>query len=237
MSNPYFQFKQFTVYHDKCAMKVGTDGVLLGAWTPLDGQVEHILDVGTGTGLVALQLAQRSRQADIVAVEIDEAASGQAMENVDRSPWKERIRVACSDFRNFEPACGFDRIVSNPPYFVSSLKCPDRLRSMARHTGGGLNYGLLFERSARMLLPEGLVCIIVPAEVEKEVLHAAWQWKFYPRQCVRVYTKPGKPCRRLLMAFSLQPGGYREDTLFIEDASGAYSAGYTELVRDFYLKM
>ena len=102
MSNPYFQFKQFTVWHDKCAMKVGTDGVLLGAWTSVQG-AHSILDVGTGTGLVALMLAQRSLpNTNIVALEIDEAAAGQAKENIVRSPWKKQIEVVQADFRKYQ---------------------------------------------------------------------------------------------------------------------------------------
>ena len=133
MSNPYFQFKQFTVWHDKCAMKVGTDGVLLGAWTSVES-AHRILDIGTGTGLVALMLVQRSLpDANIVALEIDEAAVGQARENIIRSPWKERVEVVQADFRKYRSSDKFDVIVSNPPYFVDSLECPDRQRTAARH--------------------------------------------------------------------------------------------------------
>ena len=135
MSNPYFQFKQFTVWHDKCAMKVGTDGVLLGAWASVQN-AHKILDVGTGTGLVALMLAQRSLpDADIIALEIDGAAAGQARENVTRSPWKERVEVVQTDFRDYQSSDKFDVIVSNPPYFVDSLECPDQQRNAARHNG------------------------------------------------------------------------------------------------------
>ena len=138
MSNPYFQFKQFTVWHDKCAMKVGTDGVLLGAWASVQN-AHKILDVGTGTGLVALMLAQRSLpDADIIALEIDEAAAGQARENVTRSPWKERVEVVQTDFRDYQSSDKFDVIVSNPPYFVDSLECPDQQRNAARHNGSSL---------------------------------------------------------------------------------------------------
>ena len=127
MSNPYFQFKQFTVWHDKCAMKVGTDGVLLGAWTSVQG-AHSILDVGTGTGLVALMLAQRSLpNTNIVALEIDEAAARQAKENIVRSPWKKQIEVVQADFRKYQSPEKFDVIVSNPPYFVDSLGCPDQI--------------------------------------------------------------------------------------------------------------
>ena len=133
MRNPFFSFKQFTVRHDRCAMKVGTDGVLLGAWA----DVRHsrsILDVGTGTGLIALMLAQRCPQAQIVGIDIDEAAVGQALENMSASPWAERLSAQCQDVRSLCQEGCYDTIVSNPPYFVDSLKCPDEQRTTARHT-------------------------------------------------------------------------------------------------------
>ena len=133
MSNLCFEFKQFTVWHDKCAMKVGTDGVLLGAWANVES-AKHILDVGTGTGLIALMLAQRTVQADVTAIEIDSMAAIQARENIAHSPWKNRITLFNCDFRYFHDDLKYDLIVSNPPYFVNALKCLDKQRNMARHT-------------------------------------------------------------------------------------------------------
>lgn len=142
MPKSSFKFKQFTIFHDKCAMKVGTDGVLLGAWAPAD-KAKRILDVGTGTGLIALQLAQRNPHARITAIEIDAAAAGQATENVSHSPWADRVEVICHDFRDYQPENRFDLIVSNPPYFIDALKCPDEQRCTARHAGN-LNYDYCF---------------------------------------------------------------------------------------------
>lgn len=235
MSNPSFKFKQFTIYHDKCAMKVGTDGVLLGAWAPVDN-TKRILDVGTGTGLIALQLAQRNQQATITALEIDAAAAEQATENVQRSPWPDRVEVVCIDFRNYQSEEKFDLIVSNPPYFIDALKCPDEQRRMARHTGG-LNYDLLFRRSAHLLGEQGRVSIIIPAEAESAVIDAAWNHKLYPLHRTRVFTKPGKPCRRVLLTFSFQNEGCVEDSLCIEmEKHNEYTPEYRALTRDFYLK-
>lgn len=159
-------------------MKVGTDGVLLGAWAPVESS-KRILDVGTGTGLISLQLAQRNSDAIITAIEIDEAAAGQAKENVARSPWSNRIEIVCCDFRNYASKEKFDLIASNPPYFIDALRCPDEQRRLARHTGE-LNYELLFRNSTRMLSEQGGVSIIVPAEVEKAVIDTVWTHKLFP---------------------------------------------------------
>lgn len=132
MPNPYFSFKQFTVYHDRCAMKVGTDGVLLGAWADVVS-ARNILDIGTGTGLISLMMAQRCN-ARIRAVDIDADAVEQARGNVAASPWQDRIEVELQDICHFTSETLFDVIVSNPPYFTDSLKCPGKQRNIARHT-------------------------------------------------------------------------------------------------------
>lgn len=235
MPNPYFQFKQFTVWHDKCAMKVGTDGVLLGAWAEVT-DARKILDVGTGTGLIALMLAQRNPQADITAIEIDPAAAAQAEANVLHSPWPERIQVVCNDYRCFQSEDKYHLIVSNPPYFIDALTCPDRQRSMARHTCE-LNYEVFFGRSAQLLHEEGRVCIIIPAEVERQVVDTAWRYKLYPSRRLQVFTKPGKPCRRVLLSFGCLEGECIDETLCIEVAHHQHTAEYIALTGEFYLKM
>ena len=190
MSIPYFQFKQFTVWHDKCAMKVGTDGVLLGAWTSVES-AHRILDIGTGTGLVALMLAQRSLpDANIVALEIDEAAVGQARENVIRSPWKERVEVVQADFRKYRSSDKFDVIVSNPPYFVDSLECPDRQRTAARHNNS-LSYEDLLEGVSGLLTENGFFTVVIPADVAERVKKIASIKKLYAVRQLNVITKPG----------------------------------------------
>ena len=172
MSNPYFQFKQFTVWHDKCAMKVGTDGVLLGAWTSVES-AHRILDIGTGTGLVALMLAQRSLpDANIVALEIDEAAVGQARENIIRSPWKERVEVVQADFRKYRSSDKFDVMVSNPAFLVDSLECPDRQRAAAR-LNDSLTYEDLLEGVSGLLTENGFFTVVIPADVAEKILRFA----------------------------------------------------------------
>ncbi|MDR0892473.1 MAG: methyltransferase, partial [Mediterranea sp.] len=154
MSKPYFQFKQFTVWHDKCAMKVGTDGVLLGAWASVAG-ARRLLDVGTGTGLIALMLAQRcDADARLVALDIDALAVEQARGNVAASLWSDRIEVLEADFKQYHPDVKFDVVVSNPPYFTEALACPDPQRNMARHNDS-LSYGKLLEGVAKFLSQEG----------------------------------------------------------------------------------
>lgn len=236
MSNTSFQFKQFTIRHDKCAMKVGTDGVLLGAWAQVDS-CKRVLDVGAGTGLISLQLAQRNANAEVIAIEIDEAASQQASENIAGSPWADRVKVICSDFRNFQTEDKFDLIVSNPPYFVDALKCPDEQRRLARHTGE-LNYEFLFSHSANLLEEQGRISVIIPSEVEKTVIDTAWKYKLFPYDRLCVYTKPGKPCRRVLLSFGFQERECIEENLCIETVHHhQYTPEYITLTKDFYLKM
>ena len=153
MSNPYFDFKRFRIEQDRCSMKVGTDGVLLGAWFPMERGFS-VLDVGTGTGLVAIMAAQRGA-GSVTAVEIDPEASQQASENAANSPFKDLISVQCADFAHFTAQLRFDRIVCNPPYFVDSLTCPQDQRTLARHTIT-LTYEQLMRTAYKLLKNDGM---------------------------------------------------------------------------------
>ena len=236
MSNPYFQFKQFTVWHDQCAMKVGTDGVLLGAWASVE-RARRILDIGTGTGLVALMLAQRSLpDAKIVALEIDEAAAGQARENVARSPWQERIEVVQADFKKYQSSDKFDVIVSNPPYFVDSLECPDRQRAAARHNDS-LTYEELLEGVNRLLAADGLFTVVIPTDVVDRVKAIASMNKLYAIRQLNVITKPGGIPKRTLIAFSFSNRECVVEELLTELARHQYSEEYIALTREYYLNM
>ena len=216
MANPFFQFKQFTVWHDKCAMKVGTDGVLLGAWASVQG-AHRILDIGTGTGLVALMLAQRSLpDANIVALEIDEAAAGQAKENVARSPWKDRIEVVKQDFLFYQ--------------------CPDQQRSMARHNDS-LTYEKLLEGVADLLKKEGTFTIVIPTDVADRVKTAASEYHLYATRQLNVITKPGGTPKRMLITFTFNNEGCIKEELLTEVARHQYSEEYMTLTRDYYLNM
>lgn len=235
MSNSFFKFKQFTIYHDRCGMKVGTDGVLLGAWCRVES-ARFALDVGTGSGLIALQIAQRNPDIQITGLEIDETAAGQALGNVLQSPWKERVQIICTDYKLYQSERKFDVIVSNPPYFVDALRSPDARRRLARHIES-LNYDVLFRHAQSLLAPGGRISMITPAEVENLVRDAAWAQGFYPCRLTRVFTKPGKPCRRILWEFGASLAFCSEEILYIENGGGGYSNEYIALTRDFYLNM
>lgn len=235
MPNPFFEFKQFTVYHDRCAMKVGTDGVLLGAWTDVSSS-RHILDIGTGTGLIALMLAQRCAHARITAMDIETEAIEQARNNFLISPWKDRIEAVLQDIKSFSTSMTYDTIVSNPPYFVNSLKCPNNQRNTARHTDT-LDADSLLEKVATLLSEEGRFSIILPAEQMEEVIRIALGKKLYLSRQTMVITRPGLPPKRTLMEFSKSKTTFTANNLLIELDRHVYSEDYISLTRDFYLKM
>ena len=242
MASPFFRFKQFTVWHDRCAMKVGTDGVLLGAWCPI--QIENpsntfnILDIGTGSGLIALMLSQRAPYALITAIDIDQKAVEQAQYNFSISPWKERLECHLSALQQVEGEELFDLIVSNPPYFQDSLKNPDNQRAMARHTDT-LSYEELLSNSARLLKQQATLALVLPIEAEQQIITIAQTHKLYPTHITHVYPKPGKAAKRLLIAFSLLPIANSPspiaNSLTLESATSPRSEEYKNLTQEFYL--
>lgn len=238
MSNPYFRFKQFTVFHDKCAMKVGTDGVLLGAWASVDKAVD-VLDVGTGTGLIALMVAQRNPLARIVAIDVDEYAVAQATENVENSPFADRIAVGLWDFRQFvqnRPEC-FDLIVCNPPYFSDSLLPPDKARATARHSVSLTLDELLF--SARSCLRDrGVLSLILPYDKKDELDRLCEKHAFYMKRKTIVYPLPDSNPKRLLIELTVQLPGYSEtSSLIIENSRHQYTKDFSEMVSNFYIHL
>lgn len=236
MANDYFHFKQFTVNQNKCAMKVGTDGVLLGSWTNT-GQAKSILDVGTGTGLIALMLAQKSA-AHIDAVEIDEPAYAQACENVQSSPWPGRITIYKDSFQRFAGKAKkqYDIVLSNPPYFSKSLNPPDSQRNQARHDIS-LSFADLIENASLLLKKSGKLNLILPCplhenlikEAEKKGLFITRKWWIKPNK--------QKEPKRVLLEFSKTNKPLTDEkTLTIEkDKRHDYTKGYIELTKNFYL--
>ena len=235
MPNPFFKFKQFTIHHDRCAMKVGTDGVLLGAWVNLSNS-QHILDIGTGTGLIALMMAQRCKASSITAIDIDEEAVNQANENIQASPWKEQVKAVQQDICSYQPNVLFDTIVSNPPYFINSLKSSDAQRNTARHTDS-LSAEDLMRKSAELLTEEGHFSIILPTEQIEELIQIGERVGLYPSRRTNVITRPGLLPKRTLMEFCKRNTSYPTDELIVELDRHVYSEEYIALTRDFYLKM
>ena len=229
MSNPYFQFKQFTVWHDKCAMKVGTDGVLLGAWTSVES-AHRILDIGTGTGLVALMLAQRSLpDANIVALEIDEAAVGQARENVIRSPWKERVEVVQADFRKYRSSDKFDVIVSNPPYYFGKSNKTTQL-SIARNQET-LNIQELFESAKRLLKNHGSLFFVYDASQFEYIVLLCKQNNFSIKKVQFVYDNINA-CASIVLVYAIKNGKYGMKILepfILYDKNGKKTVQYEKL--------
>jgi len=240
MASACFKFKQFTVWHDRCAMKVGTDGVLLGAWSPLPEACAKVLDVGTGSGLIALMLAQRIQGAQITAIDIDAGAVEQAKYNFSVSPWADRLNCQQISLQDLEGEGVYDLIVSNPPYFQDSLKNPDSQRAIARHTDT-LSYDELLKHSARLLTTEGILALVLPIEAEQQIIALTQPLGLYPIHITHVYPKPGKAAKRLLIALQayLRPlpegKGEKRDELTLESETAPRSEAYKELTKEFYL--
>lgn len=237
MPNPYFSFKKFTVYHDKCAMKVGIDGVLLGAWAEV-GDAFSILDVGTGTGLIALMLAQRSNAA-VTGIDIDADAVLQASENIIQSPWQDRVDVQHASLQKFaaDTSPCFDLIVSNPPYFVNSTKAPVHNRTLARHTDT-LTHEELIENALGLLKPSGRICIILPVNEGMDCIRFAESLGMYCTKQVKVFPKSGVEAKRLLLEFSQIYSVQMVSELTIESVvRHQYTAEFTALAKEFYLRM
>lgn len=234
MSNKHFRFKQFLIKQEKAAMKVGTDGVLLGAWVNPEG-AGHILDVGTGTGLLSLMVAQRCN-AIIDALEIEEGAFSDAKTNINNSPWADRISVYHTDFNDFalKNRHKYDMVVCNPPFFENSLNAPDKARSSARHNIS-LTYNQLLDNSFQVLKPGGELNVIIPAGNHSIFCRDAKTVGFFPRKCLFIKPAINKPSKRVLIQLSLTPGEATEEEISILDKDREYSSEYRELTNKYYL--
>lgn len=231
-----FQCKKFYVAHDQCAMKVGTDGLLLGAFAPLPPPGRPILDIGAGSGLISLMLAQRSGGANAIdAIELDNTAALQAATNVANSPWPTAVQLIKGDILTYQSNKRYSLIVSNPPFFQQALPASDVRRHQARHTDS-LPFAGLLKKAKELLVDEGVFSLVLP-QVSAEIFCALAQkqgW-FIDTYCA-VKTTPNKPAQRALLCLSMKPCVLTEYQLTISQADGSYSQDYKALLKDFYLK-
>ena len=232
-----FSFKQFEVHQDRCAMKIGTDGVLLGCWSPVD-EVYSVLDIGAGTGVISLIIAQRSNAEVIDAIEIDEEAYEQTVENFERSPWGDRLFCYHASFQEFftEIDDEYDLIISNPPFYKENYKTSNKKRDLARFEDA-LPFEHLLYGSSKLLSDNGRLVIILPYTSEEEIITLAEQFYLYPQKITRVKGSPDTEIKRSLIVFGFERKKNNYDELIIEIKRHQYTDEYIELTKDFYLNM
>ena len=231
-SSSAFQFQKFAIKQEQCAMKIGIDSVLLGAWCPLSAP-QCILDIGTGTGILALMLAQRSK-CSIDAIEIDNAAYNEAAENISASRYKHRIEVFHQALQDFRPTRLYDLIISNPPYFNATLLSHDQQRNNARHQTT-LSYKELLQHSKRLLSPQGLVVFILPSESVSDIKKIADEEDLHLLKLTYVFGKKGKTAKRCLFALQSKPCTTTIEKIYIRTEDNRYSNEFQEISQDFYL--
>lgn len=233
-----FNFKQFHVNQDRCAMKIGTDGVLLGAWTPLINNPYNVLDIGAGTGILSLMLAQRSNAEQIDAIEIDEDAYEQCVENFEASPWSDKLFCFHAGLDEFvdEPEDEYDLIISNPPFYTDDYKSDNSSRDLARFEDA-LPFEELIEAAALLLSDNGIFSVIIPFKEEERFVSLCKELDLFPLKITRVKGTPTTEIKRSLLAFCKMEQTPLIDELVIEISRHNYTPEYIELTKDFYLKM
>jgi tRNA1Val (adenine37-N6)-methyltransferase len=229
-----FRFKQFSVADDQCSMKVGTDAVLLGAWADLQG-AQHLLDIGSGSGIITLMLAQRSSaNSKIEGIEIAEPDFLQACENVNRSPWSQKILLHHAAVQSFRPASAFDFIICNPPFFENSLPPPDPGRNRARHTQA-LSFIDLLKAVKSWLLPSGKFCLILPTGEGDRFAELALDFGLHCNRRLAFFTRMENPQERWLMEFSFLKKSTATERMVLHGQNNLKSQEYRKLTHDFYL--
>jgi tRNA1Val (adenine37-N6)-methyltransferase len=237
MSKP-FKFKEFSIRQDKCAMKIGTDGVLLGAWVSVKARPNSILDIGAGTGIIALMLAQRCDAENIEAIEIDEAAYEQCVENFEASPWADRLFCFHAGLDELvdeidEP---YDLIVSNPPFYTEDVSSGDVSRDLARQNTA-LPFKELLQSAAQLLAPSGSFAVVIPYKEELQFIDLAAQLGLYPQHITRIKGNPSSGIKRSMLQFSFNKKEVLKNELTIEVERHQYTEAYSALTKEFYLKM
>lgn len=228
-----FKFKSFEVDQSGCAMKINTDGVLLGAIV-VHARPKNILDIGTGTGVVALMLAQRFPLAHVDAVEIDASAAAAAQQNCIASPFTDRTAVFSGSFEAFKSPLKYDLIVSNPPYFVNDLKNPEKRKEIARHADEDF-FSLLLRKTASMLTDGGSFWLILPVKQAENVIIEAVLYKMFPSKIIHVYSDRTKEPFRQIICLDFSNQGTVNEQVYIYESQGVYTTQYKELLRDFLL--
>lgn len=227
-----FRFKEFAIRQDRCAMKVGMDSMVLGAWAEV-ANARRLLDVGAGTGILALMTAQRS-QALITGIELDAAAARQAADNAAASPWAERVRILCADACHWQPDTQYDTIVCNPPYFQKSYLPAGQSRALARHAGE-LSPERLVARFGVWLLPGGSWQIVIPADLAADWQRAAADQGWHVARRLALQPHPAKPVHRYCLSFSRLPSVVRCESLCIRQSpGGVYSEAYRQLTHAYH---
>jgi len=228
-----FKFKEFSIIQEKSAMKVGTDGVLLGCWVSSE-KVNNILDIGCGTGLITLMLGQRNLDSNVTGIEIDKRAIQEAQLNISNSDWKQRIEIKHTSLQQFNPQLKFDLIVSNPPFFPQNKS--QKSRDIARHTNT-LSFEELIDNATNLLAKKGIFSVIIPKNSEEYFCKIAAIYKLY---CIRVCNIKGNEksvVKRVMMEFSFIKTVVLTEHLTIERSRHNYTDKYIQLCKDFYLKM
>ena len=236
-----FKFKEFTVHQDKTAMKIGTDAVLLGAWCDLGEFPDAILDIGSGTGVISLMLAQRSDAMTIDAVEIDEGAYEQTVENFEQSDWGDRLFCYSAAFNDFAEEMAeeeevYDVIVSNPPFYTDDFETKDEARNKARFTSS-LTFEDLLAGVSKILSRNGLFSVIIPFKEEESFVQLARENGLFVQRICRVKGNETSEIKRSMLTFSFHEQEIKEEELIIEKERHQYTDAYIELTKDFYLKM
>ncbi|WP_418512407.1 tRNA1(Val) (adenine(37)-N6)-methyltransferase [Corallibacter sp.] len=236
--NKPFHFKQFTVHQDRCAMKIGTDGVLLGAWSSLEHQPFSILDIGAGTGILSLMLAQRSQAEIIDAIEIDDEAYEQCVDNFEQSPWGDRLFCYHASLDEFteEIEDTYDLIISNPPFYSENYKTDNQQRDLARFQDA-MPFTHLLNSTSKLLSENGVFSVVIPHQEEKHFIELASKVALYPNKILHVKGTPDSEIKRSLIDFSFKKSTINTSELIIETSRHNYTEAYKNLTKDFYLKM